>query len=1307
MAAERPTFHVFRCADGGGRPRWQDVSREDLADPLHPIRTSGLNLQHRPMPCALLLPQLRVLCRHLCLSCRLIDCAEHPAGSQLRLDADGGRAQLDVTDPALLERLEAPLTDPEAHAALGTRASLRDVLAPSLVEETRVLESATGSPLEARLYELPAEGACLFCGAPAEEGDHAECPGVELELQRDGSALLRFESEEDAQRWRASPSAGAEAVVVHVARTPDWAPGVCRCCGRAGLPSPCAVAERSLSFQSAAHLQRWHQAHGQPAGRVLERHAFELLNAVPWQGGCRCCGREGADAPAPRVQRNAAGDAELHFPSAAAAAAWAARHPEVGAIAGPLHSRSWRFGPAELLPLLRAMRDYEAHEVVDETLFTRQHVVRCLEGCEGREALAVVRQAREVERLDLLIADTVALRVPLLRRRAARSHLARGEDGALQGRVDALGRLEAGSLVRQGDELARYVVAGEVEPLILRLEGEFELQWREDCGPAAADVALLRRRTPSSAAERQRAERELMLLLRDALMGRQSEPRSAMQLGKRLETGKHLMRGDNGTLRAQAETAAHRFPAGAVAPPVAVSHAQALGMKVLRVFDGSREDLLAILNGPRTYPGVWQLVVGGSSPSLRPPPDLRHELPAGARDVQSARRAYATELERRHACCRFARAGLPEDAPSAETLRAFEAAAASRELRQLAREIRAARRSERLARRELLLCKLEAWCRTEGVTHLIAHPVNQDRYYVVRNPVDNAGSVECVTLMVVPGTARGAGFSALLLVRFGMDHDGDHANFVAVLDVVSAALQEAHFGPENRLFMETGALVGGPTKWPLARWDALLAGDQLRLRPEDARNILAGAGLAGALLPAREVRARAHHRPGTLLRFCEGGQLASVVSPRTAEERATARALAHPLLAAPLDGRSPLVVERADVCRPCAHGAPLPAVRATALYAPGEQLAYAAAPAQPALRVLGEETRAGPREPLIWLETPSGERGLCSPADVWREALGGADLLGCLLATLPRGAVVRLPETGQEIWRGGEAQVLGGALCSLQVPRRAGPAWEALTLHLLLRRRRGEAAAAKLAASLAARPACPWRRLLRARRDVLALRAALAAAALRGHARRPPGCSCAARPAACAAGGSACWRPLRWALLALRARAAHNAPPPGAEGVRQLLTGVARERGKLAALELATKLQMTGYRICPTVAARAQRPPTAEEQEAVETCVRALDWNAHAALPFPREAEATARLRFRALAEPCRELFGKLAAGMRSDARERCGRCLDCQARARQAPAPRLTLAAGAGAAERRGARRQARASLAALLLDAAAAGEE
>ena len=60
------------------------------------------------------------------------------------------------------------------------------------------------------------------------------------------------------------------------------------------------------------------------------------------------------------------------------------------------------------------------------------------------------------------------------------------------------------------------------------------------------------------------------------------------------------------------------------------------------------------------------------------------------------------------------------------------------------------------------------------------------------------------------GFAWGAGFSAILLIRYGMDYDGDHANFVAVLDILSAQLQETYLTPENRLFMDPASWL-----WPL------------------------------------------------------------------------------------------------------------------------------------------------------------------------------------------------------------------------------------------------------------------------------------------------------------------------------------------------------------------------------------------------------------------------------------------------------------------------------------------------------------
>jgi hypothetical protein len=132
----------------------------------------------------------------------------------------------------------------------------------------------------------------------------------------------------------------------------------------------------------------------------------------------------------------------------------------------------------------------------------------------------------------------------------------------------------------------------------------------------------------------------------------------------------------------------------------------------------------------------------------------------------------------------------------------------------------------------------------------------------------------------------------------------------------------------------------------------------------------------------------------------------------------------------------------------------------------------------------------------------------------------------------------------------------------------------------------------------------------------------------------------------------------------LRIRCAHNSRAVDPEDLKHMIANVARDIGKHTALELITKLQMTGYRICPTIQARSQDPPLAEEQRAIEACTQALDyaWAAQPPMPFPRNAEASARLRFRGLVEPCRLLYAKLAAGFQMTGAARCGRCPDCQA---------------------------------------------
>jgi hypothetical protein len=301
-------------------------------------------------------------------------------------------------------------------------------------------------------------------------------------------------------------------------------------------------------------------------------------------------------------------------------------------------------------------------------------------------------------------------------------------------------------------------------------------------------------------------------------------------------------------------------------------------------------------------------------------------------------------------------------------------------------------------------------------------------------------------------------------------------------------------------------------------------------------------------------------------------------------------------------------------------------------------------------------------EQSLCLELETGGRLYCRASAVWSADVTGGDLLAAVFASsLPESYVVRVRE--QEIWRGG-AQLLGGRACSLLVPKRGARGWEALALHLLARHKSGPTSD-----------------------------------------DQSKHCACRERQNSCTATGLACWRPLRWALLALRIRSAWNSGPLDPEDLKQLMANVARDVGKRTALELITKLQMTGYRICPTLQARSHATPLRHEQEAVEVCTEALEyaWAVQPPTPFPRSAEATAQLRFRGLAEPCRLLYGKMAAGFRVAQTARCDRCPDCRAQDLRnedaAPAPPPALPAPRSSEERRRRALEARKALADRLL--------
>jgi hypothetical protein len=138
-------------------------------------------------------------------------------------------------------------------------------------------------------------------------------------------------------------------------------------------------------------------------------------------------------------------------------------------------------------------------------------------------------------------------------------------------------------------------------------------------------------------------------------------------------------------------------------------------------------------------------------------------------------------------------------------------------------------------------------------------------------------------------------------------------------------------------------------------------------------------------------------------------------------------------------------------------------------------------------------------------------------------------------------------------------------------------------------------------------------------------------------------------------------------------RAARNMPSLDRPTVRDLLTSVARDVGPLSALDIAAKLQTTGYLIgvAPALLARSDEPERGA-QPLLEDCAEALNhlWACQPPLPLPCQAGALVQLRQRAVAGPVRALYAALARGFAPA--PPCGRCADCDARAQAArePAP-------------------------------------
>lgn len=1374
-----PHFRVYPSWHPGSRSAWTGPPcHSDLCNKLHAVRTSGLNIcLGTPLPRVADRDELRILCRNVCLQCRLIDCEAHPEGSGLALAADASSVSLDVTDATLL----AAVTE----AGAGEEEPICHVVRESLVEQLELEPSPPRLATEVHLAEnaadLPGQlGQCLFCGLGAAD-DHSDCPVVEVE-QRDLGAALVFRTAHDAHRWRSLRGDPAEVVRLQVAALPTWQAQACRCCGRrAGTAqafSPLRAEDdrKLLIFRNRAHAQRWRVAHADVAPAALadliphpEGFAQRLEVAAEWVGGCRCCGRilpasAGGAGAAPHVTLLPAGDATLLFGSQESAEAWRVAHPETKTLTGRLKRRLWVFGPAQLLPLLRTMKDFSAFRNLEVACFSQHHVVRSVEGCSARETSGVVQLGTKIWKLRWAQCDTHVHCVPRVHHNVGRLHLRPGEPGALVGAsIDGKGRRRARTLVRQGEEVARYDMAGQIDSLLVPHAGDFEISWEEEPPPHLVDVLYLRQVVPPARAqaackERLAVQKDLARLRLEAVEGNGGDPKSATEIAEDLLSGRRVARGTQGTLRAQAETVAHIFHAGPDRPRCVVSTADALFMRVLRRYRASREDHQALLRGPRQYPGSlqvrWQR--GGQSGVLPvrrggyAPADGWEELRASSREakLEECYRVMAA------AAGPLTLGQLGHDLHGSsieERLTQLALALEASGHHRLGRLARSAMVDDRVLMRELRLQRVRAWCDSVGVTHLVAHPVDEDCYYCGRNPFDNSGSAQCVTVKVVPGTSRGAGFSALLLERYGMDYDGDHANLVAVLDVLSAEVQEARFGPEHRQFMETGRFVGGPTAWPLERWNSLLEGEELHLPRDTALAILAAAGTAATLEPPWHIREEARHAPGTPLVVCES------FVPQPHEQ---------PVL--PVGAR-------------CFAAAPRP----------------------------GDP----PTHQAVYLDSQRGRRALCHRGMLWRSQISGADIMASLLsAVLPPGRVLRLQGCGREIWRGGR-QVWGGALFSLQVPRRVAKGWERLALRaydealagrarlgmpslaqelaandldmrgrrLLVEARRqldgptpprdaaaltssiwaqcpsprgtsllaafeaamasspwearvaeiragtfalpshrclplahrGEVRLWSLAQALARRRWFPdrrrnalarWRPAIPLAQAALHLPAALAVCLLQhvASSRSPHVALLAAEE--CGLGeavptsmptespplgdgertakrartmttarDSARWQQVQypraaranWARLLVCIRGARNMPSLDRPTVTDILTAVARDVGLLSALDLATKLQTTGYRIgtAPALLARSDEAPPPGAQPLVEACVDAFNhlWDCQHPLPCPRPAGGAAQMRHRALADPVRSIFSSLARGLGPT--PPCERCEDCDAR--------------------------------------------
>ena len=1264
------------------------LNASDLKRRKHVLYRSALSVPHIAMPRVLALPELKILCKDVCLPCSLFSCSKHVKRKELKISNDGSQVQLDVSNRNFLQSISED-----------ARSAIRD----SLYEEV-VYRDREGGAIQVRLRSGVLDpNLCLFCTRSLHCVElHRNCPTLSVERSANSRAdvtFLTFKSMEDLSRWRdlakhrqskheTVPGGAAELAIRYITPLPQWlVPNICWCCGVSGSASPSSISmdRKTLTFSDIDLLNKWKASHDTPkdARWSKTKHgAIRLLLKSPmhWRGEarrCQCCARlppPGYHPVPPPIQKFllAGSSAELHFQDEDHAEAWMRVHPEVRQLPNaPLEWR-WCFGIAQLLPLLRTLSDFGDYAFVEHSLFSSRHVARCIGSCSALEASYVARQAHLMECASLKLEGKHRIYLRAMFRKSLRVRVTSCEGDAL--RCDHLGRIASGQVVRSNDLLVRYKIGDKIEETRVRQRGVFIVTWithsadfidvaelsqlseEEGSGVTALELHDAQTRKAKDALQRQS---QFMHLLKEATIGTSGALDSSLQLVKRLDTGKKMFRADEGTTRTQAETGAHVFHAGAIGPLVSISETVASGLSVLRVYENSREDHLALFRR-RTYPGAWKVLhkgTNGRSRHLAQVPDSLFQPGNCSTEMQYAQSLCTNEIIGSSAaihctqllrdCCESSELQDLQhrsvDEIFAELINS-QVPPPLKELQEIAEQkcefalaarIEKARADADFCWQEVIVHRLANWCRDKGVTHLVAHPIDMDRYYVVRNPVDNSGSVQCVTLKVVPGLNCGANFSALLLLRFGMDYDGDHAVFIAVMDLLSVQIQESLFGPDNKLFSEGGDLVIAPTFWPLERWCSLLEGTHVRIAETDALRILSGAGRFSSLVPAESIRKTATHAVGTRLNWAPSATFATVFALHGLNASkfisVTVASFHTPWLLRTPDGRQ-FTVDAEDFTTIAA-----------------DHVAWKADPHRRNAGALVAQVHSS-EIPETWLRVVSRDTRsvfYCSSIEVWRADISGCDLLGCLLACSLRPNVpVHIGSEKRQIWNGGK-QVFGGRCCSFQVPACAARGWECLTLKAVL---------------LGRKALHRWRRGLHRGWERFALKITLLSrkglrswrrGLLADHLKEWP-----AKPWMREAFSS---RVLCWAAMVLRMLyAQRSARAPVAQDLLDIVVCVAIHESPRVALEIATNIQTTAYLICPTLQARSHPQCTAPQQKAVELCVDLLNfvWDAQPPIEFPRYAEASAQLRRRGLAEPCKRIFEKLVAG--PSVQRSCGLCEDC-----------------------------------------------